>query len=376
MNPASSTEIAVEINGLSIDMEDHLNTMKPKPNLPCGDLLNGPRKDYFKFCVPLFQASSTGNWEAAKLILEQRPDMVRSAISEDYLTPLHVAASVEETKHMEDFVKNLVNSMEIRDMELQNSNYNTAFSLAAAAGNLNLVKIMLEKNQHLPAIHVNQGMLPLYEGALYGRHNVVNYLYDVSLKLASAKGWTPQSRACLLLRCVDFDIFDHPELASNASILKALARKPHALNRVEPNSIWRIINSMATLIATVAFAVAFTVPGGYNQEHGLPIFLHERTFFIFVIADAISVFSSSTSLLVFLSILTSRQAAMMVTFSASFFLLYHNNLKWVPILIAIFAAMPVIIFAALQLPLLVDMFRSMYDSRYLFKPSKRILYYD
>ncbi|KAI7724826.1 hypothetical protein M8C21_011118 [Ambrosia artemisiifolia] len=155
---------------------------------------------------------------------------------------------------------------------------------------------------------------------------------------------------------------------------------------------------VATLIVTVAFAVAFTVPGGYDQDHGPPIFTHKRAFLVFVIADAISLFSSSTSLLVFLTILTSGHGegdfmyslptklmigilslfisvvAMMVTFSASFFVLYHKGLKWVPILIAVLSTVPVIVFAALQFPLLVDMFRSMYDSHYLFNPKKHVLY--
>ncbi|KAD2804965.1 hypothetical protein E3N88_38342 [Mikania micrantha] len=110
---------------------------------------------------------------------------------------------------------------------------------------------------------------------------------------------------------------------------------------------------VATLIVTVAFAVAFTVPGGYNQDHGSPIFIHNRTFLVFVIADAVSLISSSTSLLVFLSVLTSQHdqrdfmyslprklmiglltlfisvAALMVTFSTSFFVLYHKGSKWV-----------------------------------------------
>ncbi|KAD2804963.1 hypothetical protein E3N88_38340 [Mikania micrantha] len=151
---------------------------------------------------------------------------------------------------------------------------------------------------------------------------------------------------------------------------------------------------VATLIVTVAFAVAFTVPGGYNQDHGSPIFIHNRTFLVFVIADAISLISSSTSLLVFLSVLTSQHdqcdfmyslprklmiglltlfisvAALMVTFSASFFVLYHKGLKWVWILIAAFATIPVIVFALLQRHLLVDMFRSTYDSHYHFNPKK------
>nr|GEV74423.1 ankyrin repeat-containing protein [Tanacetum cinerariifolium] len=63
---------------------------------------------------------------------------------------------------------------------------------------------------------------------------------------------------------------------------------------------------VATLIVTVAFAVAFTVPGGYRQETGFPFFIHDTSFLVFVIADAISLFFSTISLLVFLGVLTSR----------------------------------------------------------------------
>ncbi|KAD2804990.1 hypothetical protein E3N88_38367 [Mikania micrantha] len=143
---------------------------------------------------------------------------------------------------------------------------------------------------------------------------------------------------------------------------------------------------------------AFTVPGGYKGDNGLPFFIHQRSLLVFVVTDAISLFSSSTSLLVFLSVLTSRHgqqdfmyslpkklmiglltlfisvATMMVTFSASFFVLYHDELKWLPILISASATLPVLVFAVLQLPLWVDMFRPMYDSRYLFNPKKRMLY--
>ncbi|GKD24799.1 ankyrin repeat-containing domain, PGG domain protein [Tanacetum coccineum] len=155
---------------------------------------------------------------------------------------------------------------------------------------------------------------------------------------------------------------------------------------------------VATLIVTVAFAVAFTVPGGYRQETGFPFFIHDTSFLVFVIADAISLFFSTISLLVFLGVLTSRHgqrdfmyslprklmigllalfisvSSMMVTFGSSFFVLYNQGLKWVPILIATFAAVPVIVFAVLQFPLLIDMFRSTYDSHYLFNSKKRMLY--
>jgi len=65
---------------------------------------------------------------------------------------------------------------------------------------------------------------------------------------------------------------------------------------------------VGTLITTIMFAAAFTVPGGNNQDTGLPIFLHDNAFTIFLIADAASLFTSATSVLIFIGILTSRYA--------------------------------------------------------------------
>ncbi|GKC74348.1 ankyrin repeat-containing domain-containing LTR copia-type protein [Tanacetum coccineum] len=64
----------------------------------------------------------------------------------------------------------------------------------------------------------------------------------------------------------------------------------------------------AGLIITIVFAAAITVPGGSNQETGIPLFRQDIAFVIFAVSDAISLFASSTALLVFLSILTSRFA--------------------------------------------------------------------
>ncbi|XP_068343985.1 ankyrin repeat-containing protein NPR4-like [Pyrus communis] len=66
---------------------------------------------------------------------------------------------------------------------------------------------------------------------------------------------------------------------------------------------------VATLIATVVFAAAFTVPGG-NDNEGAPNFLEKKSviFLVFVVSDSVALFSSLTSLLMFLSILTARYA--------------------------------------------------------------------
>nr|GFA35137.1 ankyrin repeat-containing domain, PGG domain protein [Tanacetum cinerariifolium] len=64
----------------------------------------------------------------------------------------------------------------------------------------------------------------------------------------------------------------------------------------------------AALIITIVFAAAITVPGGNNQESGIPVFTNNIGFTVFAIADAISLFTAVTSLLMFLSILTTRFA--------------------------------------------------------------------
>ncbi|XP_039690885.1 uncharacterized protein [Medicago truncatula] len=65
---------------------------------------------------------------------------------------------------------------------------------------------------------------------------------------------------------------------------------------------------VGTLIITIMFAAAFTVPGGNNQYKGTPIFLCNDAFSLFIIADALSLITSTSSVLTFIGILTSRYA--------------------------------------------------------------------
>ncbi|GKD14253.1 ankyrin repeat-containing domain, PGG domain protein [Tanacetum coccineum] len=157
---------------------------------------------------------------------------------------------------------------------------------------------------------------------------------------------------------------------------------------------------VAALIATVVFAAAFTVPGGYNQTNGIPIFKSKATFMVFVVADAISLFSSAASIMMFLSILMSCYAerdflqslprklmlglatlflsitTITIAFSVTFFVLYSNHLRWVPILIRLFGVVPVFLFVRMICPLLADIYRSTYGSTYLFRPKRHVLYYE
>ncbi|KAL5568400.1 hypothetical protein UlMin_024975, partial [Ulmus minor] len=141
---------------------------------------------------------------------------------------------------------------------------------------------------------------------------------------------------------------------------------------------------VGALIFTIMFTAAFTLPGGQQQDTGFPIFLDKKLFKLFIISDAISLFSSTTSVLTFLGIIAARYgeedflrsllpkimiiglstlfisiAAMTTAFCAVIALLFHSQL-WIVLLTILLATIPLVLFMLLQFPLLVEIFVSTY----------------
>ncbi|PWA39129.1 Ankyrin repeat-containing protein [Artemisia annua] len=597
-------------------------------HLPLRDLFEDERRrDFFDICVPLYEASIKGEWDVALGILERTDQdqdytyLVRCSITDHCETALHVAASAQNTS----VVRNLVHKMQIEDLRYQNLAGNTALCLAAMTGNVEIATIMVGLDPNLLTISNKNGMIPLYIAALYGKRDMVNYLYDET----NRQEWTDQNKTWVYVKCVEADLFDialkifrmHPDVFQNEtqsvpgvnqneltqSVLGVLARKPSAFNERRRHTMWRIVSSIncwwprpiannksealellsailtsiekkpkkeidrilrgphlkpqdepvtypsrilfvaaemgntkfivelirkypdliwkqnddglslfhvavahrhqdiynllyeigsmrdlivvlkdkdgnnmlhlvgktfeksrlqdvsgaafqmqrellwykevesmippsyrerknkrgqtphevftdsheklvsdgenwmrgtaskcmlvATLIATIVFGVAYTIPGGYDEKLGVPIFRHNVPFLVFVVLDAISLVLSSTSILVFLSILTSRYSqedfihslpkklmlglsmlflsiiTMMIAFSVSFYVLYRHKFIIIAGFISLLALIPIIAYAKLQFPLLRDVYSSTYGSRYLFKPKKQMLYY-
>ncbi|KAK8962991.1 hypothetical protein KSP40_PGU020767 [Platanthera guangdongensis] len=139
---------------------------------------------------------------------------------------------------------------------------------------------------------------------------------------------------------------------------------------------------VAALIATVAFSSATTVPGGVNQSSGFPILQGRPAFDMFAISALVALCCSVTSLILFLSILTSRYqemdfdrnlpaklltglttlfmsiGAMLVSFCAGHFFVMEDKLKYGVLPIYIVTFLPVTLFALSQFPLYVDILRA------------------
>ncbi|KAJ9552468.1 hypothetical protein OSB04_016513 [Centaurea solstitialis] len=186
--------------------------------------------------------------------------------------------------------------------------------------------------------------------------------------------------------------FMHPSAITKQNIF---GETPHQLftreheNLVKEGEKWMKTTAescsiSAALITTIVFAAAITVPGGSNPETGMPMFRKDIAFTIFAISDAISLFTSSSSLMVFLSILTARFAeqdflfslpkrliiglctlllsitTMMVAFGATLYLLFSRENPWMLGPICGFAFLPILFFVTLQFPLIADLYRSTY----------------
>ena len=101
---------------------------------------------------------------------------------------------------------------------------------------------------------------------------------------------------------------------------------------------------VAVLNGTVAFAAAYTMPGGPNQNTGAPLLLHHPFFMVFTVGDVLTISSALTSVVLFHAITSSP--FQFVDFSHSL----TNNLAIGLILLFLSVCVTMIAFTATVLP--------------------------
>ncbi|XP_028807359.1 uncharacterized protein LOC114762073 isoform X1 [Neltuma alba] len=203
-----------------------------RPNLNLIDHTQERRDKYLRFCVPLHKAALKGDWKVAKDILDQDRSLACAAITRGWSTVLHVAAGANHVH----FVDELVKEMNPEDLELQDVTGNTAFSIAAATGNLEIVEIMKRKNKDLPLIRGGQGTTPLHMAALQGQSDMAWHLYPETIQFFHDHAdWIVLLFCCvnneiydLALKCLEMnqDLAFERDESTNETILHILARKP------------------------------------------------------------------------------------------------------------------------------------------------------
>ncbi|KAJ4838166.1 hypothetical protein Tsubulata_029903 [Turnera subulata] len=314
--------------------------------------------------------------ECINCIFKEIPTTDLSQFSDNVLS-LTLVSAVENG--IEEFVAKIVEAHPASLMSVDNKGRNLMM-LAVASRQEKIFKLMLK-----------------YER--YGKANITDYKYNNTLhwagmppppqQLARISGAALQMQRELqwfkeVESKVQPSFWDYPN--SDGDTPREVFTKNHEQLRKDGEQWMKETATSCTvvcaLLITMMFAAAFTVPGG-NSDDGLPLFRRKKAFITFIISDAISLFSSSTSVLMFLGILTSRYAeddfleslpkkmiiglstlflsiaAMMVAFCASIIIMLHGRLS-VIVPVCLLAGIPVSLFVILQFPLLVEIFISTY----------------
>ncbi|XP_057419751.1 ankyrin repeat-containing protein ITN1-like [Lotus japonicus] len=397
--------------------------------------------------------------------------MVRIPLTDNEDTTLHVAVS----RGNNDFVREFVNYEHVtrQDLEIPNANGNIAFCLAAITGKREFLEIMIQKNEDLPLIHGQNGMLPVHLALLSGFHEIVQHLSsynllekmnfkdierlffmalnsniygnfyvveslflisdDLARELVMIKdpengqsllhivvlfrqnsiidfilGRVPNVK--LIIQAVDKDRNNVLHFAARQPEQASLSLRPDIRMQKElewytkmkkrvPPELWTMRNKdgmtpndmfyanhrklsnevkdtakavayscmvVAALVVTVAFAAALTTPGDKNNAW----------FAVFIMTNTIAFFTSSLSIVAFLSIFTSSRfeesdfvislypnliigkkllyisvVSMIIAFAAASFLIFGHIYKWVAYVVTSFGLLTIIFVLELQLSL-------------------------
>ncbi|KAB1203791.1 Ankyrin repeat domain-containing protein 6 [Morella rubra] len=351
-----------------------------------------------------------GDWdELNRHLISNNMAALNAKVNDLGQTPLHIAV----TKGHVHIVERLVELISEDDLEIQDDSGMTAMSLATAMGDSQMLHCMHQKNKkngHIPlyALACRPSAFPsgrwlvFWKKWIYASDDSGNTILHMAATVDSSTQHAPNTNAALHMQR-ELQWFKEIE-----KITPPWMRDAVNYENMKPKEIFtrdhkEMLNEgekwmkqtatsctvVGALIVTIMFAVVFAVPGGYNQVTGLPMFSKDKLFMLFIIFDALSLFSSTTSVLMFLGIFTSRYAeedflkslpqkmiialsslffsipTMMMAFCIALLIMLPGQSRLVIPIICL-ASLPVDLFVCMQFPLLVDMIKSTYGPSNIF----------
>ncbi|KAF0914791.1 hypothetical protein E2562_031517 [Oryza meyeriana var. granulata] len=250
-------------------------------NVPISDLLEASKSAAFQpdqtgsFAIHI--AASRGVQKAISILLEKCLDCAGLPDAKGR-TFLHVA--VERKRH--NIVKFVCRNKTLSWMlNMQDNDGNTAFHLAIQAGDLGIFGCLMGNQQVCLNLANNNGLTPLdlsksnIPPQFSLKWTALNLMYE-TLKCAKAEGGS-----------IRRDLFD-----KNYTCQEDVENESEKMTKLAQVAI---IGSV--LIATVAFAAAFTLPGGYRSDDhaigGTPTLARSYTFHAFLISITLAYVYSS-----------------------------------------------------------------------------------
>ena len=140
----------------------------------------------------LYWAALTGNWMA---IMDMAN--IQRILTKRGETTLHVAVAANQ----EMFVRKLLNCIDDDKLADVNNVGNTALTYAAATGNVNIAKLLVDRNSGL--LNRSCGVEPLIMAAYSGHIQMVRFLYPRQ----EVCNWPEDVQVDLFITCVKSDFY-------------------------------------------------------------------------------------------------------------------------------------------------------------------------
>ncbi|KAJ7972048.1 Ankyrin repeat family protein [Quillaja saponaria] len=420
-------------------------TTKVEPEITTSNY--SENKNYIQQYAPLLKAVQSGNWEAAKAFLSAHPEAMRVGITYIGRTALHVAVEFRHLHIVEELVKLMsAQDLEIKDSAgrtalafaalIGNSqiaeaewmvitlDYNQmikglvydAIFRAAERGISEFIIEILKENPDLVWCDMFRGFL--FSAIRFRQAKIFSLIYGLGLNDEAKRSADANCNNMLHIAgmLAPFTQLNHAAGAALQMqrelqwykeveyIAPSMMKESLNMDNMRPQDLFtanhkellkggekwmketaKSCTVVGSLIFSIMFSAAFTVPGGNNENTGHPILLNHKLFMLFILSDTISLFSSSTSVLMFMGILTSRYAeedflkslptkliiglsslfisiaTMMIAFCASLFIVLQNR-SWIVIPAILLACIPVTSFIWIQFPPFVQLCISTYGS--------------